>query len=392
MNSQELSFSTGLWPQLCDVFVETFNILDGVNLKSYDYNMALLDQRLQIHKSRAFANNERLLFVLNDTEYYLPGQQIGFNLTNLFTLLYHLDISFLHCILVTNHHGIKKYVSDYCRSFGTTWAPAVFETNYSILQTNHNHTIDYSKIRNTADIRYHFCFLSNVKRDHRSYLRCYLNSRGLVEKTLLAWHAMPAQRPDEYHVVNATAKSDCQFITVVPFTRIRDKIIPSEELACVYTEAAECLNHSYRNPLIAVDANFSNFDAGFLKYSFVNLVAETVFDYPYPYLSEKTFKCFWELSPFIIIGATGSLAYLKQIGFKTFDAWFDESYDLTADPSARLTKIFRLIDIISKWSLSDCQEVYNQMKTVLEHNRQHYIDYFNQELLNKTIKAIKTNT
>jgi hypothetical protein len=182
------------------------------------------------------------------------------------------------------------------------------------------------------------------------------------------------------------------FLTTAPFTRIRDKLIPTEEIARLYNSHSECLQQTYRNPLITADANASNFDADFLKYSFINLVAETVFDYPYPYLTEKTFKCFWELSPFIIAGGSGSLAYLKQIGFKTFDSWIDESYDLIEDPADRITEIFRQIDIISKWSLSHCREVYNQMRPVLEYNRQHYIDYFDQELLNKTIKAIKTNT
>lgn len=44
-------------------------------------------------------------------------------------------------------------------------------------------------------------------------------------------------------------------------------------------------------------------------------------------LSEKTFKLIYFGHPFIIVGAIGVIQDLKELGYKTFDCVFDESYD-----------------------------------------------------------------
>jgi len=248
--------------------------------------------------------------------------------------------------------------------------------------------------------------LSNVPRSHRNMVRCYIEDRNLNAKTLMAWNPCPIPlvetNPDllQNKLSNAV-NSSREHLTVVPFTRIRDYSVDNNELGGLYHRNAHCLEKLYRNPLIPELSSTNqlqyenltfmipnHFDANFLQYSFLNIVCETVFDYPYPYITEKTFKCFWQRSPFIMVGAPGSLAYVKHLGFKTFNSWWDESYDQIQNPANRLIKIFQVLDIISNWSLDHCQEVYNEMLDVLKHNQQHYTNYYCKELLEQTMRQI----
>jgi hypothetical protein len=104
--------------------------------------------------------------------------------------------------------------------------------------------------------------------------------------------------------------------------------------------------------------------------SFCAVVNETRFAQPMPNVSEKTIWPIYYKMPVIVVGAAGSLEYLKSLGFKTFDCWWDESYDQEADHQARLKKIFTVIDYINSKSIEDLKIIYSEMQDVLEHNQQ----------------------
>jgi hypothetical protein len=394
---------TRLWPEICQNINSKYHVLEAFNLLDVDRSMAHLEQQLSQYRSRAFQDNERLVFSLYDTEYYMPYNKLGFTSYNLISLLHSLDISFGYCQLWTNHHGITDVIHRLCNDYGSAYPVQVFENNYTFSQTI---SMAETVPRATEDITYHFAMLSNVPRSHRNMVRCYIQDRNLNEKTLMAWNPCPTplveSNPDLLqNKLSNNINSSQGYLTVAPFTRIRDYSVNNTELSELYHRNAQCLEELYRNPLIPElsstdQLHYENltfmipnhFDANFLQYSFLNIVGETVFDYPYPYITEKTFKCFWHRSPFIIVGAPGSLAYVKQLGFKTFDPWWNESYDLIQNPAERLTAIFKLLDIISNWSLDRCQEVYNEMSDVLNHNQQHYNNYYCKELLEQTMRQI----
>jgi hypothetical protein len=72
--------------------------------------------------------------------------------------------------------------------------------------------------------------------------------------------------------------------------------------------------------------------------------------------------------PFIIVGNYQSLKFLKSIGYKTFDQWWDESYDEEPNPMKRLKKIEQIILYISTLEKSDLIRIYSEMKPILESN------------------------
>jgi hypothetical protein len=68
------------------------------------------------------------------------------------------------------------------------------------------------------------------------------------------------------------------------------------------------------------------------------------------------------------VGLPYTLKLLKQVGFKTFSDFWDESYDQEMNNEHRLLKILNLIDYIDTFTLSELTELKKQMVPVLEHN------------------------
>ena len=54
------------------------------------------------------------------------------------------------------------------------------------------------------------------------------------------------------------------------------------------------------------------------------------------WLTEKTAKCLVTGKPFILIGGQGILQQVRNLGYKTFSAVLDESYDQATTPTARI--------------------------------------------------------
>lgn len=113
-------------------------------------------------------------------------------------------------------------------------------------------------------------------------------------------------------------------------------------------------------------------DANLYKKSFVSVVGETHETLNgQAMFTEKIFRAMWFERPFLLLSSSGSLVQLKKLGFETFEKWFDETYDLEKSLFARTALIASELARISEWNLEHCLQVYNEMKPVLEHNKNH---------------------
>lgn len=114
-----------------------------------------------------------------------------------------------------------------------------------------------------------------------------------------------------------------------------------------------------------------------------SLIPETAFNEEHStclFFSEKIFKPMLMHQPFVIVGHPNSLAKLKELGFKTFDKWWDEHYDGIKSPTQRMQALVQLTKELSEKSDTEWLEMYKDMQEVLEHNYNHldkmsYIDY-----------------
>jgi hypothetical protein len=107
----------------------------------------------------------------------------------------------------------------------------------------------------------------------------------------------------------------------------------------------------------------------YCKQSFLFLNSETFCHEGSLFFSEKTFKPFWLGMPFITIASPGILVYLKQLGFKTFSDWIDESYDEEVDEDKKIKIIVQELIKFSKMNPAQRLAIREEMKPILEHNK-----------------------
>ena len=104
------------------------------------------------------------------------------------------------------------------------------------------------------------------------------------------------------------------------------------------------------------------------KECFCGVINETRYAQPFGYFSEKALTAMNCRLPIIMVAPPKTLEYLKTFGFKTFDKWWDESYDNEQDHQKRLYMILDLIDHIQSKSLDELKKIYDEMADTLEHN------------------------
>ena len=86
--------------------------------------------------------------------------------------------------------------------------------------------------------------------------------------------------------------------------------------------------------------------------------------------TEKLLKSFYYKLPVIQVGLSYSLESVRSLGFKTFDKFWNESYDWKSDPKQRMSMIMDNIDKLSSMSITDLNDMYysKDMQDILNHN------------------------
>lgn len=104
---------------------------------------------------------------------------------------------------------------------------------------------------------------------------------------------------------------------------------------------------------------------------FCSIVNESSFLDITTYISDKTLTAVLNNMPFVIVGPPYSLKTAQEMGFKTFNKYWDESYDTETDHTKRLHKIFKVIDTIAAFSADELANIQQDMQSLLLYNKQH---------------------
>lgn len=99
----------------------------------------------------------------------------------------------------------------------------------------------------------------------------------------------------------------------------------------------------------------------------VDIVAETFTTGDCFFITEKTVRPMLLKKPMIVMGSQDFLGYLRQMGFKTFNDFWDENYDGFAEHN-RYQKILDLIDHIAQQPMDKLVDIYQRMQPILDHN------------------------
>lgn len=110
--------------------------------------------------------------------------------------------------------------------------------------------------------------------------------------------------------------------------------------------------------------------------TYFSLISETVFDIPYSFRTEKTWKPIVMGHPWITIANCGFYRDMRNLGFQTYSHVIDESFDSIDNGEDRLD---RIVDVVQDLCRQDLASFLKECYTVSKYNQQHH-----RELCQKT--------
>lgn len=101
---------------------------------------------------------------------------------------------------------------------------------------------------------------------------------------------------------------------------------------------------------------------------FVEIVCETFYSGHTFFPTEKTWRSIALGTPFIVQGPQYFLRKLHDMGFKTFEHWWDEGYSVDP-PDYQCLGIKNVIDYLGTRNNNELAQMYQEMQPILEHNK-----------------------
>ena len=209
-----------------------------------------------------------------------------------------------------------------------------------------------SEILNYQEKKYHFLSFNQYPHHHRVKIISEIHKNNIIDKFLISYN------PKFYETLG-NVKYDYE-------NQLKD--LGYFEDYKLFTSLSE--------KKVDFETNFRISGYGYedvqpYRESIISLISDTIFFKPQGFISEKVFKPIMYLQPFLIVGPPYYLREIRNMGFKTFDGFIDESYDVELDDKIRLEKIISELIRISnlpiellKLKLKEFEDVliYNQMK------------------------------
>jgi hypothetical protein len=151
----------------------------------------------------------------------------------------------------------------------------------------------------------------------------------------------------------------------VEFTNLFNKIDNEMPLPPMYLDTDELVN----NRAVFEDTSLSLYEN-----SLVSVVNETTFYHGMNlnesrFLSEKIFKPIAVGHPFIFVSVPKALEALRNLGYKTFHPFIDETYDSQFDNEIRMKKILKEIERLCNMSSQEIIDFIRNVKPICEHNQ-----------------------
>lgn len=242
-----------------------------------------------------------------------------------------------HVVYLTSDHLAERRYAEHRSnnqiSDGITVISSLF--NLYILNTNMRHAVDIPKSETVSAKPWLFNCLNRMLHQHRKWFFC-----KMLQADLLSCGMVSMDR----------------FTDIVPYPGMHEAVMPRAQALL---------------PLVVDRSDFqvnmfADLNTQIYRDSWFTVITETYVNDAQMLIGEKVFKPMMCFSPFFLLSTRGSLARLRELGFKTFPMLWDESYDIIDDPAARMDAIIEQMLMIS--SIDDKAAWLSQAESELAHN------------------------
>jgi len=271
------------------------------------------------------------------------------------------EVTFIHGNMLLEHIDSSFVTFKHFNLFESSlWQFA--DLNRNVPKSIENH-IKVFNSKEFTEKNYHFNCFNRVPRDPRVFLVSLLKSNPLVNSKSIVSIGHEKFKPDTYNKEslpynNTVINQQDDFYNVKQYLDTDFQTLKFEGLTVDYKDLGKINTH---------EVNYNMY-----KNCFIDIISETVYKPKCMFFTEKTFRSISIKQPFFLLGGKDSLKHLKSLGYKTFDKWWDESYDNSDDIYDRTYKAFLIIKKISKLDKKLLSLMISEMQEVLEHNFNHY--------------------
>jgi hypothetical protein len=268
------------------------------------------------------------------------------------------------CFYYTCAYDINDFYQNFCEKNNITDRINIRITNtfeHSMVSGPHLPEPEF-KIRNKKKL---FLCFNRINRKHRLMLLALLWEKGLVSRSFYSFFMLTYAGPSDVVAILNQVLCD-----VTP--ALARQIEKTVHLIAPHLPLTLNVEKPSINQVTLLDSDFDYIDE-----SYFSLVTETFF-FPYNmgeflemnsrFFSEKTFKPILSKHPFILASRPHSLLALREMGYKTFSPFIDESYDAIDNDEERLLAIVQEIKRLSRLTKKQWIEWCQNVAPIVEHN------------------------
>lgn len=239
------------------------------------------------------------------------------------------------------------------------------------IQNNTNRCMDMQKFLDSKEHKRknYFLMKSKQSRHHRMCMLYHLEKAGVMDKGNWSYLGNSIGIPINYNIDD---------IDEGVLERIREKI--------PHNLQEESVDSNTR-----IDA-WSDKDYSMYRDVYFEVCLETLGEGEAISFTEKIFKPLINFQPFFLVSSTGSLAKLKELGFKTFSPFIDESYDDETSTFKRTEMIANEVARLCKMSTEELHEWYWNMQDILIHNHNWLLNFKERPLGLEAIRFLYDTT
>ena len=375
-------------------------------LRHYDWDMSrLYNQLRQDIQTRwpdgitRFQPHERVVFVHDDLDIVLGPDSVPFTLYNLQLILRELQVSNCYCRIITNLPNYQVFcdraaamlVNDVAikavsRSF---WGSCVDGAPHANTAQGYDAKIE-DVTADTHSIVLPFIAQCRKTGWHRRYFMSQLWAHDLLGSGIVAYHnAAPDDPAQGNH--NQGPAPGCTFLYTQPFSRnLREHVLQSR----VRRHQMEQFPYDRYSANCELQDVSSSWTSSFYQHpeiskALIYVSLETTANLCRAFLTRITFKAIVYQRPFLIVGAPGCLALLRDMGFMTFSDFWDESYDQESSLEHRVTAVINTLARFRDLSGAELQQTYQAMSHITRHNYQHMRSTFVRDQQQVLIQGMK---
>lgn len=354
------------------------NIVGYFNLNRYMRSMSTLYRELEKIKKPEFQPNDRIIFELFDHDFFLDNDGPGWTLYNLQLILHQLDISNFFCLLLTNYPDYDqatkwvqtKLTHDACHIRSITTL-----LNRNFISKN----IDRHEAR-IHDITKSYCVLSRQSRPHRTFFVSKLMHENLLDHGVVGFNNLPADVIESKN--NFQLEPDALNFSLLEIPKFGQKVMLKNPTNRKIFEQFQNQFSNFKNFEEHIDLSDKEQSCSLnsvtpLSRAFLYVALESEVEIPKIFYTRITMRGIIERRPFVVLACPGLLKFLRSRGFRTFDSFWDESYDDKLDLEDRVEHLIGIIRDLSQLNVNELHELYAKMQPIIDHN----YNFFHNELV-----------